>query len=222
MAELMRTYDGMGLYAARTDCDKEGNDLTLGIEGEIEFLQDENGDYILDDNGNPIANAESDAMVRTIGYLDIHAAMANTDRVGNDIYDTYATKSSVIPDSPSGQGVSPYIAWGRSQGTWVNARAIPVVSVEASSSVIMVNNALNVITGTTPATMTLAGTSDTVEAVNFAAQITPSVNCTITVTANGNSTKFTTSTGNILEAGKTYQISCLNDCWTMATFETPT
>ena len=222
MAEMMRTYDGMGIYATRTDCDKEGNDLTLGIKGEFDFLLDENEEQLLDESGEPILTAESDAMVRTIGYLDIHAAMADTDRVGNDIYDTYATKSSVIPDSPSGQGVSPYIAWGRSQGTWVNARAIPVVSVEASSSVVMVNNALNVITGTTPATMTLAGMSDTGEAVNFAAQITPSVNCTITITSNGNPTKFTTSTGNILEAGKTYQISCLNDCWTMAIFETPT
>jgi len=91
----LRTYDGHSVYAARTDCDKDGNDLTLGIEGEVEFLQDENDDYILDDNGNPIADAESDARVVSIGTLPIWADRAEKDASGNDIEATYATKSEL-------------------------------------------------------------------------------------------------------------------------------
>ena len=59
MAELMRTYDGMGLYAARTDCDKNGAKLTLGIEGTLDFVLDENDDPVLDETRSTRLKAPS-------------------------------------------------------------------------------------------------------------------------------------------------------------------
>ena len=327
MAEMMREYDHMKLWAERTDCDKEGNDLTLGIDGEMIVLTDENDEPLFDQTGSRLLDPESTAVVKTIGGVGLQAETSDADGAGNNIVSTYATKAEVsgitpvtvtitqtaqdvyaidttfavikaafdahkpinvlfhtastiyipgqvvdvykpdsawiiemqnitypknlsnknqrwcyaftatlreddtltvnyvehqiIPEAPWDQTVSPYIAWGRSEGEWVNARAIPQVSVAAAASVDMVNNALNVITGTTGATLTLAVTAPAGEAANFAAQVTPSVNCTLTVTVNSQATLYNKAAGNELEAGKTYQISCLNNCWTMAEFESP-
>ena len=306
MAELMRTYDGMGLYAARTDCDKAGNDLTLGIEGTVEFLQDENDELILDEIGNPIADAESDARVVSIGnlpiqcdqlvitlvqtspdnytidtdYATVYAAyQANTpikvvfrttstiwipahvvlvdntyielqgitypDDIDNTpahastrwayaftayIYKngqlkTHYVEHQIIPE-PDADALQPiYAVWGRRRNKWVNARAIESVTVEAvaDGATSVINNCFNVITGTIPAVLTLDCVPLTGEIANFAAQLTMgSSNSTLVVTVDGQPTKFTRTPGNILEAGKTYQVSCLNDCWTIAEFVTPT
>ena len=95
MAELMRTYDGMGIYATRTDCDKEGNDLTLGIDGTTNTVTDNSGEPVQDSSGNPLADAESDARVVSIGELPIWADRAEKDASGNDIEATYATKQEL-------------------------------------------------------------------------------------------------------------------------------
>ena len=95
MAELMRTYDGMGIYATRTDCDKDGNDITLGIEGVTNTVTDTTGNEVQDTSGNPLADAESDARVVSIGELPIWADRAEKDTSGNDIEATYATKQEL-------------------------------------------------------------------------------------------------------------------------------
>lgn len=95
MAELMRTYDGLGLYATRTDCDKDGNDLSLGIDGVTNTVTDTTGDEVQDTSGNPLADAESDARVVSIGELPIWADRAEKDTSGNDIETTYATKQEL-------------------------------------------------------------------------------------------------------------------------------
>jgi hypothetical protein len=331
MSELLKTYDGMGIFAARTDSDKEGNDLTLGIEGDILVLTDENDEPLFDPKGSRMLDPESTAVVNTIGGVGLHAESSDTDGAGNNIVDTYATKADIsavtplvayisssnqtwsidktftelkaaydadkpvivlfsggsadntflgridrvfkktgdhwqmdfqqvsYPDGLAGSHTSIIMkaslddtdsltvnvfehvvfssdcpndgkVYGRSRtgtselnATWLDVKSIISVSKTAAASVTVDNNAMNLITGTTPAAMTLVATSDTTkgEIVNFAAQITATANCTLTITANGNSTLYSKSAGNSLESGKTYQISCLNNCWTMAEFETP-
>lgn len=76
MAELLRTYDNMGFHATRTDCDKEGHDLTLEIEGSLNVVTDTNGDPLEDVDGNLIYDAESDAHIVAIGDIPIYAKMA--------------------------------------------------------------------------------------------------------------------------------------------------
>ena len=302
---MMRTYDGMGIYATRTDCDKEGNDLTLGIEGEFDFLMDENEELLLDESGKPIMTADSDARIVTIGnlpiqceqlvitlvqrgpddytvdtdYATVYAAyQANTpikvvfrtastiwipahvvlvnntyielqgitypDDIDNTpahkgtrwvyaftayIYkngrlETHYVEHQVIPEPDADELQPIYAVWGRRRNQWVNARAIESVDVAAVSGDVtpVVNNCFNNITGTIPATLTLDCVPITGEIANFAAQITAgATDSTLVVTVNGQPTKYTKVPGNCLEAGKTYQVSCLNDCWTMAEFETP-
>jgi hypothetical protein len=306
MAELMRTYDGMGLYAARTDCDKAGNDLTLGIEGTVEFLQDENDELILDEIGNPIADAESDARVVSIGNLPIRGEhlvitftqvspdnyTVNTDYatvyaaynahvpifatfknsatincpvypilVRNDYIElqgitypdeidntpsnrsarwVYAFSGYLYPDGhikvryvghqvipePDADELQPqYAVWGRRRNQWVNTRAIESVDVAAVSDDVtpVVNNCFNNITGTIPATLTLDCVPLTGEMANFAAQVTAgNSDSQLVVTVNGQPTLYNKAAGDTLEANKTYQISCLNNCWTMSAFEVPT
>jgi len=96
---------------------------------------------------------------------------------------------------------------------------IPTVEVEAGENVAVKNNALNILTGDIPAAMVLEATSGEGIAANFMVQCTPAVDCTLTVLVNGESTLYVKAAGNVMRAGKTYQISCLNNCWTMAAFE---
>lgn len=91
----LRTYDGHSVYAARTDCDKDGNDLTLGIDGTTNTVTDNSGEPVQDSSGNPLADAESDARVVSIGELPIWADRAEKDTSGNDIETTYATKQEM-------------------------------------------------------------------------------------------------------------------------------
>lgn len=91
----LRTYDGHSVYAARTDCDKDGNDLTLGIDGTTNTVTDNSGEPVHDSSGNPLADAESDARVVSIGELPIWADRAEKDTSGNDIEATYATKQEL-------------------------------------------------------------------------------------------------------------------------------
>ena len=76
MAELMRTYDGMGIYATRTDCDKNGAKLTLGINGNVDVLLDENNEPVLDEHGDEIISNNSTAMVSSIGGIPLMASSA--------------------------------------------------------------------------------------------------------------------------------------------------
>lgn len=177
MAELMRTYDGMGLYATRTDCDKNGAKLTLGIEGTLDLVLDENDDPVLDESGDEIISNNSTAIISTIGGIPLMAATSS----------------------------------------------IPYVVKTAGATVTMDNNAFNKIEGTVPATMTLECSAPAGQVVSFAAQVTAgNTDSTLVVTVNNQSTLFNKAAGNTLEANKTYQISCLNNCWTMAAFEVPT
>ena len=176
MAELMRTYDGMGIYATRTDCDKNGAKLTLGINGNVDVLLDENNEPVLDANGDEVISNNSTAMVITIGGIPLMASSA----------------------------------------------AIPYVVKTAGATVTMDNNSFNKIEGTIPSTMTLECSAPAGNTVSFVAQVTAgSTDSTLVVTSNDQSTLFNKAAGNTLEANKTYQISCLNNCWTMAAFEVP-
>ena len=58
---------------------------------------------------------------------------------------------------------------------------------------------------------------------NFAVEITTTTNTTLSVTRTFGNTvetlKHSVSAGNRLESGKTYQVTVVGDCWTMAEFE---
>jgi hypothetical protein len=61
---------------------------------------------------------------------------------------------------------------------------------------------------------------------NFAVEITASVACTVTVTSTVGGTtttlKYAAAAGNELEESKTYQLTCVGSCWTLAEFAQPT
>ena len=86
---------GKELLARRAYQDKDGNDLTLGIDGTTNTVTDNSGEPVQDSSGNPLADAESDARVVSIGELPIWADRAEKDASGNDIEATYATKQEL-------------------------------------------------------------------------------------------------------------------------------
>lgn len=105
------------------------------------------------------------------------------------------------------------------------------------------NNSLNVIGSYSAATLKLAVKSTeyddnlqeflTWDDSNYVVEVTPTVNCTVEVYGgayyNGASTcsvlgspfKYSADAGNVMTAGKTYQITVVGHCWTMAEFVAP-
>jgi hypothetical protein len=86
------------------------------------------------------------------------------------------------------------------------------------------NNALNKLT-TAQANLTLNVLLKTGEVPNFAVEITAGADVTLSVTKKvGNTTtalKQSKAGGNALENGKSYQVTCVGSCWTLAEFEEP-
>ena len=136
------------------------------------------------------------------------------------------TLEPMIPDdAPTGQSANAFAVYGRQSANWVNARTIPITTVTTAASVTVENNVFTVLQDENdvhPSAMTLSVTSENGIAVNFGAQYSPTVDCTLTIVANGNPTMYVLTAGNVMKAGKTYQISCLNNCWVMAEFTSPT
>lgn len=98
MANLVKTYDGMELFAKRTECDRNGVNLTVGLEGTLDVLLDENNDPVVDMSGNVVQSNESTALVKAFGGIELKAARAVRDENGNDIADTYVTKDELATE----------------------------------------------------------------------------------------------------------------------------
>ena len=110
--------------------------------------------------------------------------------------------------------------WGNAVGFVKNAGAL---TDAATITVSNLNNGFATLS-TSQAALTIIDVVGTDEIVNFAIEITPSVNCTLTVQKKiGSDTpvtlKHSVAAGNALEAGKTYQVTAVGNCWTLAEFE---
>ena len=108
-------------------------------------------------------------------------------------------------------------------------KLVPVNGTISNDSITVRNNTVTTVTigaSSASATLTIDCTVDAGECANFACEITneSSVDCTATVTLNGtvNSAKRAVATDGKLVAGKTYQLTCVGTCWTLAEFATPT
>lgn len=225
MAELMRTYDGMGLYAARTDADKAGNDLTLGIEGTIDYLEDEDLETILDEQGNPMLSDQSTAIINTIGGIGLRAEQSDADGAGNVIADTYATKSelnSLISDLETTLAMlnDRIEAMSRARDMY-DLGTKTEADLDEGTLVISTGNSTTALTLTTVSAVTICANPGV---PNFAVTIDNSGNSgdvTVTVKDNTGTTTLLTSSdaGNKVEAGAISQLTCVSNCWTLADFE---
>lgn len=94
-------------------------------------------------------------------------------------------------------------------------------ALSPQSSISITNNSFSTVANTSLSAITLALTKSSSEVANFAVEITTEVNCTLSVTINGTAAKYSVAAGNTLEAGKTYQVTCVGTCWTLAEFAAP-
>ena len=112
------------------------------------------------------------------------------------------------------------IAWGNAVGYVKNVGALTDAATITSTTI---NNGFATLS-TSQSALTIVDVVGTDEVVNFAIEITPSVNCTLTIQKKvGDDSpvtlKHAVSAGNELEAGKTYQVTAVGTCWTLAAFE---
>ena len=110
--------------------------------------------------------------------------------------------------------------WGNAVGFVKNAGSL---TDGATITATTLNNGFATLT-TSQSALTIVDVVDTNEIVNFAIEIEPSVNCTLTIkkkvgTNSPVTLKHSVAAGNTLEAGKTYQVTAVGNCWTLAEFE---
>ena len=99
---------------------------------------------------------------------------------------------------------------------------------------IVANNALNEIGSFSQSTLRLAIESSAgADDCNYVVEVTPTVDCTVEVWSGayeptvdnwetrGSKLKYSADAGNVMTAGKTYQITVVGHCWTMAEFVPP-
>ena len=112
------------------------------------------------------------------------------------------------------------IAWGNAIGFIKNIGALTDAATITASNL---NNGFATLS-TSQSALTIIDVVGTDEIVNFAIEITPTVNCTLTIQkkVGDNSPvtlKHAVAAGNTLEANKTYQVTAVGNCWTLAAFE---
>ena len=112
------------------------------------------------------------------------------------------------------------IAWGNAVGFVKNVGALTDASTITATNL---NNGLATLS-TSQSALTIVDVVESDEVVNFAIEITPSVNCTLTIQKKVGisepvTLKHSTASGNTLEANKTYQVTAVGTCWTLAEFE---
>lgn len=110
--------------------------------------------------------------------------------------------------------------WGNAVGFVKNAGALTDAATITASNL---NNGFATLS-TSQSALTIVDVVGTDEIVNFAIEITPSVNCTLTIKKKVGSNeavtlKHSVAAGNALEANKTYQVTAVGTCWTLAEFE---
>ena len=97
-----------------------------------------------------------------------------------------------------------------------------------ASSITVLNNAISTLT-TTQSSLTLNVNCEPGDVPNFAVEITTTEALTLSVVkivGSGSSAvvttlKYSAAGGNELESGKTYQLTCVGSCWTVAEFVDP-
>ena len=210
---------------AREEADTELNQHILGLQRDLaaEETARAGEDDALSGRITEVSRNLNTEIGRVDGVNDLQdtAIRGLDDRVDN--LET-VTDPMIPDDAPTGQSANAFAVYGRQSANWVNARTIPMTTVTTAASVTVENNVFTILQDENdvhPSAMTLSVTSENGIAVNFGAQYSPEVDCTLTIVANGNPTMYVLTAGNVMKAGKTYQISCLNDCWVMAAFESP-
>ena len=112
------------------------------------------------------------------------------------------------------------IAWGNAIGFVKNVGSLTDAATITATTL---NNGFATLS-TSQSALTIIDVVGTDEIVNFAIEITPSVNCTLTIKKKVGSgeavpLKHAVAAGNTLEANKTYQVTAVGTCWTLAEFE---
>lgn len=128
----------------------------------------------------------------------------------------------VLIDGEDGSAKAPLTLFGsvRSGGALTDAASVTVP-----------NNALSTLT-TAQSALTLNVNCSNYEVPNFAVEITTAAAVTITVTKtlfddetneviSTTTLKYSAAGGNELDSGKTYQLTCVGTCWTLAEFVDP-
>lgn len=198
----------------------------LETSGFGEYLTDEDGVQLLDENSEPIVAENFSELWYKFDEKSFGSERSVSDRLGNIIDECYATKSALdgvtdgledALDTLNDALESVAHAGMYDLGTKTES------DLNNGKLAIGCGNSNTELTLTTVNALTVLANSGV---PNFALLVNNSGNSndvTVTVKDSTDTTTFyqSTAAGNTIGAGKIYQITCVGKCWTMAEFELP-
>ena len=180
---------------------------------------------------NPVDPNALTAIVLKLGYISLFVAESYREESNYSKDDVVWHNGYVYCANSSTSG-----AWDSTKWDQINvAKIISMLgavknggALTDASMVTVQNNALSTLT-TAQSTLMLRVYCQPGEIPNFAVEITTTTAVTLTVVevvdaggaAVATALKYSAAGGNELESGKTYQVTCVGSCWTVAEFVDP-
>ena len=191
--------------------DEEGN--SIGDENSVELWTSFNGTgfgaerAVADVDGNPLNLTISDNQVIAIGGKSIG---------GGTVVDTYtkAETDVLLADKADKSDLA-----GKADKS-----ELPILRQDEASentTINVVNNRVTWVSNITYSTMTFNVAVPSGDAANFAVELLSQHACTVSVTVNGVQVPKASAAINELEAGKTYQLTCVGYGWACVEVDVP-
>jgi len=192
-------------------------------------ITDDNGEDIQDEEGTSIGDENSVELWTSFNGIGFGAERAVADIDGNSLNLTISDDQVIAIGGKSIGGGTVVDAYTKAETDGLLAdkadkSELPILrQAEASedTTINVVNNRVTWVSNITYSTMTFNVVVPSGESANLAIELLSQHACTVSVTVNGVQVPKASAAINELEAGKTYQLTCVGYGWTCAEIDVP-
>lgn len=193
------------------------------------LTDDNDGDEIQDEEGNSIGDENSVELWTSFNGTGFGAERAVADVDGNPLNLTISNDQVIAIGGKSIGGGTVVDAYTKAEtdvllADKANKSELPILrQAEATedTTINVVNNRVTWVSNITYSTMTFNVAVPSGESANFAVELLSQHACTVSVTVNGVQVPKASAALNELEAGKTYQLTCVGYGWTCVEIDVP-
>lgn len=193
-------------------------------------LIDDDGDDIQDEEGNSIGDENSVELWTSFNGIGFGAERAVADVDGNSLNLTISNDQVIAIGGKSISGGGTVVdAYTKAETDVLLAdkadkSELPILRQDEATentTINVVNNRVTWVSNITYSTMTFNVAVPSGESANFAVELLNQHACTVSVTVNGVQVPKASAAINELEAGKTYQLTCVGYGWTCVEVDVP-
>lgn len=192
-------------------------------------ITDDDGDDIQDEEGNSIGDENSVELWTSFNGIGFGAERAVADADGNPLNLTISNDQVIAIGGKSIGGGTVVDAYTKAETDVLLAdkadkSELPILRQDEATentTINVVNNRVTWVSNITYSTMTFNVAVPSGESANFAVELLSQHACTVSVTVNGVQVPKASAALNELEAGKTYQLTCVGYGWTCVEVDVP-